>query len=74
MDAAIATLFCLGLFHPQSGGIGGGLLMTIADTKHKGVICLDARETAPMAATENMFHGNASLSQRGFFLFFFFGF
>jgi len=65
MDAAIATLFCIGVSNPQSAGIGGGFLMTIYDTKTGKASCLDARETAPGAATEDMFNGNSSLSQKG---------
>jgi gamma-glutamyltranspeptidase len=29
VDAALATLFCNGVVHSQSMGIGGGFLMTI---------------------------------------------
>ena len=65
IDAAIATLFCIGVVNPQSAGIGGGFLMTIYDPATKTARSLDARETAPVAATEDMFQGKASLSQRG---------
>ena len=65
MDAAIAALFCIGVANPQSAGIGGGFLMTIYDTKTGKAQCLDARETAPAAATEDMFNGNATLSRIG---------
>lgn len=65
MDAAIATLFCIGVVNPQSAGIGGGFLMTIYDSKTGVARCLDARETAPAAATEDMYDGNATLSQIG---------
>jgi len=65
MDAAIATLFCIGVVNPQSAGIGGGFLMTIYDSKTGMARCLDARETAPDAATQDMFNGNATLSQTG---------
>jgi len=46
-------------------GLGGGFLMTIWDAKTKTADYLDARETAPMNATENMFDGNAHLSMYG---------
>lgn len=65
MDAAVAALFCIGVVHPQSAGIGGGFLLTVYDSKTGQGRCLNARETAPMHATQSMFQGNASLSQKG---------
>ena len=67
VDAAIATLFCIGAVNPQSAGIGGGFLMTIYDPETKTARSLNAREVAPIEATENMFKGNSSISQKGFF-------
>lgn len=46
-------------------GLGGGFLMTIWDAKNKRADYLDARETAPMAATEDMYDGNAHLAMYG---------
>jgi len=46
-------------------GLGGGFLMTIWDAKSKTADYLDARETAPMNATEKMFDGKAHLSMYG---------
>ena len=65
VDAAIAALFCIGVVHPQSAGIGGGFLMTIYDGKTGKAECLNAREVAPLAATADMFGGNATLSSKG---------
>ncbi|KAF2903961.1 hypothetical protein ILUMI_02223 [Ignelater luminosus] len=65
VDAAIAALFCEGVAMPQSMGLGGGFLMTIYIRENKTAITLDARETAPIRATENMFDGNASLASKG---------
>lgn len=65
IDASIATLFCIGAVNPQSAGLGGGFFMTIYDPVTGTATALDARETAPFGATENMFNGNSSLSQRG---------
>jgi len=65
VDAAIAALFCNGVVNSQSMGIGGGLLLTIYHAQSKTVHTLNAREMAPKAATENMFHGNSSASQYG---------
>jgi gamma-glutamyltranspeptidase/glutathione hydrolase/leukotriene-C4 hydrolase len=49
-------------------GLGGGFLMTIYDAKSETVSFLDARETAPEAASENMYGGNANLSLQGEYL------
>lgn len=54
-DAAIATLFCEGVSCPQSMGLGGGFLLTIYIKDQHKVESLIARETAPAAATEDMF-------------------
>ncbi|XP_035739251.1 glutathione hydrolase 1 proenzyme-like isoform X2 [Vespa mandarinia] len=65
VDAAIATLLCEGVASLHSMGLGGGFLMTIWDAKNGRADYLDARETAPAAAKENMFHGDAHLSMYG---------
>ncbi|XP_018357572.1 PREDICTED: gamma-glutamyltranspeptidase 1-like [Trachymyrmex cornetzi] len=65
VDAAIAALLCEGVASLHSMGLGGGFLMTIWDANSKTAISLDARETAPMNATEDMFNGNAHLSMYG---------
>lgn len=54
-DAAIATLFCEGVTCPQSMGLGGGFLATIYIKSTGLVESLTARETAPKAATEDMY-------------------
>ncbi|XP_076657336.1 glutathione hydrolase 1 proenzyme [Halictus rubicundus] len=65
VDAAISALLCEGVASLHSMGLGGGFLMTIWDAQKKTADYLDARETAPAKATENMFNGNATLSQFG---------
>jgi gamma-glutamyltranspeptidase/glutathione hydrolase/leukotriene-C4 hydrolase len=45
VDAAIAVTFCLGVFSPQSSGIGGGLFMMVYSGNQ--TYALNARETAP---------------------------
>jgi len=54
VDAAVATGFALAVVHPQAGNIGGGgfLFLRTADGKAHFI---DFRETAPAAATENMY-------------------
>ncbi|EZA60265.1 glutathione hydrolase 1 proenzyme isoform X1 [Ooceraea biroi] len=65
VDAAIAALLCEGVASLHSMGLGGGFLMTIWDAKTKKADYLDARETAPLKATEDMFDGNARLAMYG---------
>lgn len=65
VDAAIATLLCDGVANPQSMGIGGGFLMTIYSRENRTAVALDARETAPQGASEDMYGGNATLMQKG---------
>lgn len=55
VDAAIATLFCEGVTCPQSMGLGGGFLATIYTKSDGKVESLTARETAPKAATVDMY-------------------
>ncbi|WP_280150818.1 gamma-glutamyltransferase [Piscinibacter sp. XHJ-5] len=53
VDAAIAVQMVLGLVEPQSSGIGGGLFLMHHDGKT--VQAIDGRETAPAAATPELF-------------------
>ncbi|NBF12028.1 gamma-glutamyltransferase [Pseudomonas sp. Fl4BN1] len=53
VDAAVATAFALAVTYPEAGNIGGGGFMTMyIDGKP---YFLDYRETAPKAATRNMY-------------------
>ncbi len=53
-DAAIATAFALAVVHPTAGNIAGGGFAVIRNGKH-AVAALDFRETAPAAATPEMY-------------------
>ncbi|XP_053694328.1 glutathione hydrolase 1 proenzyme-like [Sabethes cyaneus] len=66
-DSAIATLFCEGVTCPQSMGIGGGFLLTLYDHDNGQAVTLNARETAPAAASKDMFavENNSIRDKRG---------
>jgi gamma-glutamyltranspeptidase/glutathione hydrolase len=68
VDAAIATALTLGVVDGFNSGIGGGCFILIR--KHDGkFLAIDGRETAPAAATRDMFirdgKGDTNLSQTG---------
>ncbi len=55
IDAAIAMQMVLTLVEPQSSGIGGGGFLVHYDASRKQIVTYDGRETAPAAATADMF-------------------
>ena len=65
VDATVATLICISVVNTQSAGVGGGFLMTLYDRRQRQAAALLARETAPAAATEDMFVANPMESQYG---------
>jgi gamma-glutamyltranspeptidase/glutathione hydrolase len=54
IDAAVATAFALGVSDPHHSGIGGGGFILIR-LKGGTAVAIDARETAPAAASAGMF-------------------
>ncbi len=54
-DAAVAVQVMLGLVEPQSSGIGGGAFMLHWQAKPQQLTTFDGRETAPAAATPELF-------------------
>ncbi len=58
VDAAVAVQAVLGLVEPQSSGLGGGAFMMVYDAASGEVTSYDGRETAPAAATPELFYEN----------------
>ena len=56
-DAAAGVQFALNVMEPQSSGVGGGGFMMIHLAKEKHTFVIDCRESAPAAATPDMFAG-----------------
>lgn len=55
-DAAVAIQAVLGLVEPQSSGLGGGAFLMHYDAETGAVTAYDGRETAPSAATPELFY------------------
>ena len=56
VDAAVAVQAVLGLIEPQSSGLGGGAFMMHYDAATGEITSYDGRETAPSAATPELFY------------------
>jgi gamma-glutamyltranspeptidase/glutathione hydrolase len=54
VDAAIAVAFALAVTHPSAGNLGGGGFMLLRTAAGESV-AIDYRETAPLAATRDMY-------------------
>lgn len=55
IDAAVAIAFVLGVVEQYSSGIGGGSLVMIRLADSSEVLAVDARETAPLKSTRDMY-------------------
>ena len=55
VDAAIAVQMVLNVVEPQSSGLGGGAFLLTWDQATKTLLNIDGRETAPEAATPELF-------------------
>lgn len=55
MDAMVAVQAMLGLVEPQSSGLGGGAFLVYYDAESQSLTTFDGRETAPLAATPELF-------------------
>ncbi len=58
IDAAIALSFAISVYEPHATGIGGGGFFLIYQPKTKKILAIDARERAPLKATQDMFLRN----------------
>jgi gamma-glutamyltranspeptidase/glutathione hydrolase len=58
VDAAVAVGYAMAVVYPAAGNLGGGGFMTIQLANGQKTF-LDFRETAPLAATPNMYLDNA---------------
>lgn len=68
IDAAVAAALMLGVVDGQNSGLGGGCFLVVRLANGE-VIAVDGRETAPAAATRNMYQRNGravpAMSQHG---------
>ncbi len=55
IDAMVAIQLVLGLVEPQSSGLGGGAFLVYFDAEAGRLTTFDGRETAPKAATPELF-------------------
>ncbi|KAI3953574.1 hypothetical protein MKW92_012071 [Papaver armeniacum] len=58
VDAAVATCLCLGVVYPMSSGIGGGGFMVVRSSSTGKAKAFNSRETAPLAASKDMYANN----------------
>src|SRR5580693_589049 len=61
LDAAIAAALTLGVVNSYNSGLGGGCFILIRSAKGE-LICIDGRETAPAAATRDMYVRNGAVA------------
>ncbi|XP_021839475.1 glutathione hydrolase 3 isoform X2 [Spinacia oleracea] len=65
VDAAVATALCVGVVNPMASGIGGGAFMVVRSASTSEALAFDMRETAPSAASENMYTKNPEAKVSG---------
>ncbi|MGH8728744.1 MAG: gamma-glutamyltransferase [Burkholderiales bacterium] len=64
-DAAVAVAATLAVVEPYSSGLGGGGFFLLYRAHDRAEIFIDARETAPKAATADMYEGDQRASLDG---------
>jgi len=60
VDAAVAAALTLGVVNSYNSGLGGGCFILIRSAKGE-LACIDGRETAPAAATPDMYVRNGAV-------------
>ncbi|XP_071790775.1 glutathione hydrolase 1 proenzyme-like [Asterias amurensis] len=65
IDAAIATVFCVGVVNLQVGGIGGGGFLTFYHKANGTVLTIDSQVAAPAYAEPNMFNNSEAEAFKG---------
>ncbi|XP_011621064.1 gamma-glutamyltranspeptidase 3 [Amborella trichopoda] len=65
MDAAVATALCLGVLNPIASGIGGGAFLLHRSSETGLSQAFDMRETAPAAASQDMYNNNEQAKKYG---------
>lgn len=65
VDAAIATLFCVGVMNMHSAGIGGGGFMVVYTRSNKFTEAFDFREQAPGVSHRDMYVNGSMSSKYG---------
>ncbi|KAH9801116.1 glutathione hydrolase 3 [Citrus sinensis] len=65
VDAAVATALCLGVVNPMASGIGGGSFMIVRSSATSQTQAFDMRETAPLAASQDMYENNPGANYAG---------
>ncbi|ESR64598.1 hypothetical protein CICLE_v10007750mg [Citrus x clementina] len=65
VDAAVATALCLGVVNPMASGIGGGAFMVLRSSATSQTLAFDMRETAPQAASQDMYENDTEAKYTG---------
>ncbi|KAI3714684.1 hypothetical protein L6452_21643 [Arctium lappa] len=65
VDAAVAAALCLGVVNPMGSGVGGGGFMIVRSAATSQTQAIDFRETAPLAASENMYENDLDAKYTG---------
>ncbi|XP_068652339.1 glutathione hydrolase 3-like [Aristolochia californica] len=65
VDAAVATVLCLGVVNSMSSGIGGGGFMVVRDGQTGRAEAYNFRETAPLTATLDFYQRNPRAKHHG---------